>query len=65
MFIITLFWLGCDRPLELLFFEAHLFLSMLMPPFLPSSSVSLSNLILAVPMRKVFGKALVHELHFS
>ena len=39
-----------------LFFVPALLLSILTPFFLPSSSVSLSNFILAVPMRECMGK---------
>ena len=52
LFIILVFRLGCDRPSGLLLFIPALLLSMLMPLFLPSSSVSLSYFILAVPMRE-------------
>ena len=38
------------------FFVSALLLSILTPPFLPSSSVSLSHFILAVPMHKCLGK---------
>ena len=56
LFIIIVFWLGCDRPSGLLFFVPALLLSTLTPFFLPSSSVSLSYFILAVPMRECLGK---------
>ena len=46
LFIIIVFWFGCDRPSRLLFFRAPL-----TPLFLSSSSVSLSYFILVVPMR--------------
>ena len=49
---IIVFWLGCDRPSGLLFFVPVLLISTLTPLFLSSSSVSLSYLILAVPMRE-------------
>ena len=55
LFIISVFWLGCDRPSGLLFFVPALLLSTLTPLFL-SSSVSLSYFILAVPMRECLGK---------
>ena len=55
MFIIV-FWLGCDRPLGLLFSRPTLLLSILTLLFLPSSSVSLSYFILAVPISECFGK---------
>ena len=41
---------------DFLVFVPTLILSILMPLFLPASSVSLSYLILAVPMRKCSGK---------
>ena len=54
---IIIFWLGCDRPSGLLFiFGPVLLLSILTPLFLPSSSVSLSYFVLAVPMREWLGK---------
>ena len=56
MFIIIVFWLGCDRPSGLIFFVPALLLSVLAPLFSPSSSVSLSYLIFAVPMRECLGK---------
>ena len=56
MFIIIVFWLGIVRPSGLLSFVPTLVLSTFTPPFLPSSSVSLSYFILAVPMRKCLGK---------
>ena len=40
----------------IIFFRATLLLSLLTPLYLPSSSVSLSCFILAVPMRKSLGK---------
>ena len=55
-FIIIVFWLGCDRPSGFLFFVPALLLSMLTTLFLPSSSVSLSYFIFAVPMRECLGK---------
>ena len=55
MFIIIVFRLGCDRPSGLLFMPAVLF-SVVTPLFCPSSSVSLSYFILAVPMRECLGK---------
>ena len=60
MFIIIVFWLGCDRPSGHLFFMPPLIFSILTPLFLPPSSVSLSYFILAVPMRK----CLVPSKHF-
>ena len=54
--IIIVFWLGCDRPSGLLLFVPALLLSILTPLFLPSSSVSLSYFVLAVPMRECLGK---------
>ena len=51
MFIIIVFRLGSDRLSGLLFFVPAL-RSIFTPLFLPSSSVSLSNFILAVPMRE-------------
>ena len=41
---------------DILFFVPALLFSILTPLFLPPSSVSLSYLILAVPMRKCLGK---------
>ena len=55
LFIIIVFWLGCDRPSGLLLVPA-LLLSILKPLFLPSSSVSLSYFVLSVPMRECLGK---------
>ena len=51
MFIIIVFWLGSDKPLGLLFFSARFASLNTLSSFLPPSSVSLSYLILAVPMR--------------
>ena len=56
LFIIIVFWLGCDRPSELLLSVPALLLSILKPLFLPSSSVSMSYFVLAVPMRECLGK---------
>ena len=56
LFIIIVFWLGCDRPSGLLLFVPILLLSILTPLFLPSLSVSLSYFVLAVPMRECLGK---------
>ena len=56
LFIIIVFWSGCDRPSGLLSFVPALLLFILTPLFLPSSSVSLSYFVLAVPMRKCLGK---------
>ena len=56
LFIIIVFWLGFDRPTGLLLFVPALLLSLLTPLFLPSSSVSLSYFVLAVPMRECLGK---------
>ena len=56
MFIIIIFWLGCDRVLGLLYFVPALLLSILTLLFLPSSSVFLSYFILAVPMRECLRK---------
>ena len=56
MFIIIVFWLGCDRPSGLLLFVPDLLFSILTPLFLPPSSVSLSYFILAVPMLECLGK---------
>ena len=56
LFIIIVFWLGCDRPLGHFFFRARLLFSILTPLFLPPSSISLSYFILAVPMSKCLGK---------
>ena len=54
--IIIVFWLGCDKPSGLLLFVTALLLSILTPLFLPSSSVSLSYFVLAVPMLECLGK---------
>ena len=54
-FVYYYFRLGCDRTSGLLFVPA-LLLSMLTPLFLPSSSVSLSYFVLAVPIRECLGK---------
>ena len=56
LFLIIIFWLGCDRPSGLVFFVPVLLLSILTPLFLPSSSVSLSYFVLAVPMLECSGK---------
>ena len=56
MFIIIVFRLGCDRPWGLLLFVPAVLFSILTPLFCPSSSVSLSYFILAVPMRECLGK---------
>ena len=56
LFIIIVFWKGCDRPSGLLLFVPAFLLSILTPLFLPSSSVSLSYFVLAVPMRECLGK---------
>ena len=56
MFIIIVFCLGCDRPSGLLLFVRALLLSILTLLFLPSSSVSLSYFVLAVPMRECLRK---------
>ena len=52
LFIIIVFWLGCDRPSGLLLFVPALLLSILTPIFLSSSSVSLCYFVLAVSMRE-------------
>ena len=56
LFLIVVFWLGCDSLSGLIFFMPVLLLSILMPLFLPSLSVSLSYFILAVPMCECLGK---------
>ena len=56
LFIIIVFWLGCGRPTGLLLFVPALLLSIFTPLFSPSSSVSLSYFVLAVPMRECLGK---------
>ena len=56
MFIIIVFRLGCDRPTGLLLFVPAVLFSVLTPLFCVSSSVSLSYLIIAVPMRECLGK---------
>ena len=48
-------WVRCDRPSGLLLFVPALLLSIITPLFLPSSSVSLSYFVLAVPMRECLG----------
>ena len=48
--------IGCDRPSGHLYFVPALLFFILTPLFLPSSSVSLSYFILAIPMRKCLGK---------
>ena len=54
--MIIVFLLGCDRPSGLHLFVPALLLSILKPLFLPSSSVSLSYFVLAVPMHKCLEK---------
>ena len=54
LFIIIVFWLGCDWPTGLLLFVPALLFSILTPLFLPSSSVSLSYFVLAVPCASVW-----------
>ena len=56
VFIIIVFWLCRDRLARLIPFVPALLLSILTSLFLPSSSVSLSYFILAVPMRECLGK---------
>ena len=56
LFIIIVFWFGCDRPRDFLFFVPALLLNTLTPLFLSSLSVSLSYFILAVPMHGCLGK---------
>ena len=56
LFIIIVFRLGCDRPSGLFLFVPAVLFSILTPLFCVSSSVSLSYLILVVPMRKCLGK---------
>ena len=56
LFIVALFWLGCDKLSGLLLFVPALLLSILTPLFLPSSSVSLSYFALAISMRECLGK---------
>ena len=56
MFIIIVFRLGCDRPSGLLLFVPAVLFSTLTPLFCPSSSVSLTYFVLAVPMRECLGK---------
>ena len=53
---LILCWLGCDRPSGLLLFVPAELFSILTPLFCPSSSVSLSYFILAVPMRECLAK---------
>ena len=52
---IFVFRFGSDRPSGLIFFVPALFISILMPLFLPSS-VSLSYFIFALPMHECLGK---------
>ena len=56
LFIIVVFWLICDRPSGLLLFVPDVRFFILTTLFCVSLSVSLSYFILAVPMRKCFGK---------
>ena len=56
LFIIIVFRLGCDRPSGLLLFVPAVLFSILTPLFCVSLSVSLSYVVLAVPMRKCLGK---------
>ena len=57
MFIINIiFCLGRDRPSGHPFFVPTLLLSILKPLFLPTSSVSLSYFILAIPMHECLRK---------
>ena len=56
LFIIIVFRLGCDRPSGLLLFVPTVLFYILTPLFCVSSSVSLSYLVLAVPIRKCLGK---------
>ena len=67
MFINIVFWLGCHGPSGLLIFVPAVFLSILKPLFLHSSSVSLSFFILysCFSHAHVFGKTLVHEFPIS
>ena len=58
-------FLGSVRPSGLLFFLVAFLLSILMPLSLPSSSVSLSYFILAVPIREGLGKHLCISSQFS
>ena len=64
MFINIVFWLGWDRPSGLLSFVFALLFSILTSLFLPSSSVSLSYFILAVPIRECLGKHLCMSSSF-
>ena len=63
MFIITVFWAMINRRTCFLRVSALLF-SILAPLFLPSSSVYLSDSVLAVPMRKCLGKHLCTSFPF-
>ena len=56
MFIIVVFRLGCNRQSGLFLFVPAVLFSILTLLFCPSSSVSLSYFILAVPMRECLGK---------
>ena len=58
MFIIIVFRLGCGRPSGLLLFVPAVLFSILTPLFCPSSSVSLSYFILAVPIVSVWENTL-------
>ena len=65
LFIIIVFWLGCDRPSGLLLFVPALLLSILTPLFLPSSSVFFVLFRSCCSHARVFGKTLVHEFPVS
>ena len=54
MFIIIVFWLGCDRPSGLLLFVPAVLFYILTPLFCVSSSVSMSYFVLAVPCASVW-----------
>ena len=54
-----------DRPSGLLFSVPALLLSVLAPLFLPSSSVSLSYFIRAVPMRECLGKHSLFNMYID
>ena len=56
MLLIIVFLIGCDRPSGLLLFLPAVLFSILTPLFCPSSSVALSDFILAVPMPECLGK---------
>ena len=66
MFIIIVFWLGCDRPSGLLFFVPALLLSILTPLLILAFFVCFFILFHSCCSHaQVFGKTLVHEFSIS